>query len=151
MKLSTVSQANLISKVVFSGLCISLVISESCSIYIDTFPRYIILPVMLPNNLTASKCALSHGITAAWFITSTNYWCQINQAPYEMKWQNKLYLEEFSESCVVLQLLAKTAVIESIKNSSCMALNRTSGGCGGLDARNLCNTVTFILYVRASA
>lgn len=100
------------SEVMFSGLCICLVISESCSIYIDTSSTHITLPVMLPSDFNASKWALSHGIIAAWFITSTNYWCQINQAPYKMKWQNKLYLEEFSESCV-LQLLAKTAANKS--------------------------------------
>lgn len=97
----------------FSGQHICLIILESCSIYIDTSSRHITLPVRLPSNLTASKWALSHGIIAAWFITSTNYRCQINQAPYKMKWQNKLYLEEFSESCVRLQLLAKTAANKS--------------------------------------
>lgn len=92
---------------------ICLVISESCSIYTDTSSRHITLPVMLPSNLTVSKWALSHSIIAAWFITSTNYWCQINQGPYKMKWQNKLYLEDFSESYVLLQLLAKIAANKS--------------------------------------
>lgn len=89
------------------------VFGNLCSIYTDTSSRHITLPVMLPSNLTVSKWALSHGIIAAWFITSTNYWCQINQAPYKMKWQNKLYLEEFSESYVLLQLLAETATNKS--------------------------------------
>lgn len=115
----------------FSGLCICLVIFESCNTYIDISSRHITLPVMLPSNLTASKWALSHGIIAAWFITSTNYWCQINQAPYKMKWQNKLYLGEFSESCVLLQLLAKTVASKSWLKilAAWHCLNWTSGVC----------------------
>lgn len=97
----------------FSGQRICLIILQSCSIYINTSPRHITLPVMLPSNLTASKWALSHGIIAAWFITSTNYWCQINWAPYKMKWQNILHLEKFSESSAHLQLLAKAAANSS--------------------------------------
>lgn len=135
------------SKVMFSGVCICLVISENCSSYIDTSSRHITLPVMLPSNLTASKWALSHGIIAAWFITSANYWCQINQASYKMKWQNKLYLEEFSESCVLLQLLAKTATSKSWLKIlvAWHWLNWTSGVYDRLDARILYIMVNFLL------
>lgn len=126
VKLSTISQSKQSWWSCVLGLCICLVFSVAS---IQSSSRHITLPVTLPSNLTVSKWALSHGIIAAWFITSTNYWCQINQAPYKMKWQNKLYLEEFSESYVLFQLLAKTATNKSWLKIlvACHWLNGDSG------------------------